>query len=169
MAELEAQMRKERELAEKEAQDKIAAYEARAKEYAGNEERLAQLRAEQEKQAAAALAKQHELEERLNAQREEMEQMQRKKHKDNQRLSLLDEKVRKTSPFVNEANAMAEELGRHVLFAPKLMMVVGGAKKAVAGGRGRSGAAAGRGCAAAMAPKSPQTAKKGGRGAGARA
>ena len=136
MAELEARMRKEREAAEKEAQDKIAAYEARAKEYAGNEERLTQLRAEQEKQAAAALARQHELEERLKAQRDEMEQLQRKKHKDNQRLSLLDEKVRKTSPYVNEANAMAEELGRHVLFAPKLMMVVGGAKKGAEGGAG---------------------------------
>lgn len=49
---------------------------------------------------------------KLKAQIEETERMRRKKEKEARERSLLDEKLLKTIPLVNEANAMADELGK---------------------------------------------------------
>ena len=147
VAEIEARMRKEREEAEREAESKIRAFEERALQHAGNEDLLKQLRAEQEKQAAAALAKQRELEEQLSQQVRETQTLQRRRQKENLMRSLLDEKLLKTLPLVNEANAMSDELGRRMSFEPKIMAVAGstakkGAFLARRGGGGGEGDAA---------------------------
>jgi hypothetical protein len=82
---------------------------------------LKKLREEQEKLAAEAKKKHEELERKLQAQIEETEKMRRKKEKEMREKSLLDEKLLKTIPLVNEANAISEELSKKMLFDPKLV------------------------------------------------
>jgi hypothetical protein len=119
----------------------LRAMEEKARAFEGNEELLNKLRQEQERLAVDAQRKQKELEDKLKAQIEETEKVRKKKGKCNWRSkctlnlqvhpciaekemrerSLLDEKLLKTIPMVNEANAISEELGKGMSFEPKLV------------------------------------------------
>ena len=121
VAEIEARMEEEKRKAAEEAETRIKAMEEKARALAGNEEQLKQLKEAQEKLALEAKAKQAELEAALRAQVEETQRLQAKKEKAMRERSLLDEKLLKTIPLVNEANAISDELQKHMNFEPKLM------------------------------------------------
>jgi hypothetical protein len=125
LAEFEAKAAAERAAAAKDAEEKAKALEEQMKALHGNEQLLAKLREEQEEAKIAAEKKTKELEEKLNKQIEETRSFQRKKERDNKVRSLLDEKLLKTLPLINEANALCDEMGKGMMFEPKLMAVVG--------------------------------------------
>ena len=125
LAEFEAKAAAERAAATKDAEEKAKALEEQMKALHGNEQLLAKLREEQELAKIAAEKKTKELEEKLNKQIEETRSFQRKKERDNKVRSLLDEKLLKTLPLINEANALCDEMGKGMMFEPKLMAVVG--------------------------------------------
>ena len=130
IAAMEAKMASERATAAAESASKIRAFEERAASYAGNEVLVAALRAEQAKQAEAAAARTAELEAALAAQVAAAESQRRRKERELRERSVLDEQLLRTIPLVNEANAMSEEMGRGLVFEPKLLAVA-----AAAGGR----------------------------------
>lgn len=121
MKEMEAKMAAEREAAEREAAEKIAEYERKARELAGNADQLKSLQEAQAKLEQEAKKKQEELEAQLRAQMEAMQTLQRKKDKEMRERSLLDEKLLKTIPLINEANAICDEMSKNMTFEPKLM------------------------------------------------
>ena len=65
--------------------------------------------------------RQDELEARLQTQIRETEALQKSKEREMRQRSLLDEKLLKTIPLVNEANAISDELSKKMLFGVKLM------------------------------------------------
>lgn len=65
--------------------------------------------------------KQEELEAKLQEQIRETERMAAKKEREMRERSLLDEKVLKTIPLVNEANAISDELSKGMNFGVKLL------------------------------------------------
>ena len=82
------------------------------------------LKAAQEKfkkEQEEMLRKQAELEAKLKKQMEETKALAANKEREMRQRSLLDEKLLKTIPLVNEANAISEELGKGMSFTVKLM------------------------------------------------
>ncbi len=134
LAELESRFHAEKEAAAAAAEETRLAFEVQAAAMAGNEQRLVALREEQALQQQTATARQKELEAALQAQVEATRELQRKKAKDNQLRSLLDDKLLKTLPLVAEANAISDEMGKHVNFEPKLMTTGPKPKAAVVSG-----------------------------------
>ena len=85
-------------------------------------EKASQANAEERKRLMDESAKkQAELERKLQEQVEESRRLQRKREKEMRERSLLDEKLLKTIPLVNEANAIADELNKEQMFEVKLM------------------------------------------------
>lgn len=144
MAEIEAKMAAEREAAEKEAEQKRKEFEeleaklaAQAEEQrkeaaaqgeaaikAKEEELLKaqqEAKAQWEKEQAKMKKQQEELAAKLKAQIKETERVGRRKQREMRERSLLDEKLLKTIPLVNEANAISDELGKGMVFSVKLM------------------------------------------------
>ena len=127
---MEAERRKQEEKAEAERK----AAEARLAEMAAKmEEEKARAQAEalekaqqaneeeQKRLMEEAARKQAALEKKLQEQIEESKRLQRKREKEMRERSVLDEKLLKTIPLVNEANAMADEMGKKDVFEVKLM------------------------------------------------
>lgn len=112
--------------------------EEQARALAGNEVELRQLKEEQGRLAAEAKKRQEELEAKLQAQVEETKRLQLQKEKEMRERSLLDEKLLKTIPLVTEANAISDELGKGMVFEPKLMANTNKVKKAAQAGDGGS-------------------------------
>jgi len=84
--------------------------------------KASQANAEEQKRLMDESAKkQAELERKLQEQVEESRRLQRKREKEMRERSLLDEKLLKTIPLVNEANAIADELKKEQMFEVKLM------------------------------------------------
>lgn len=89
--------------------------EARLKQQ--QEEATRKFEAEQDQMKRRA----EELEQKLHEQIKETERQARKQQREIRERSLLDEKLLKTIPLVNEANAISDELQRNMNFSVKLM------------------------------------------------
>lgn len=127
MAAEEQRRRAEIEEEKKKADERIKALEAAMEEEKkkAQEEALERARAADEEERkrlmAEAAAAQEALEKKLQQQIEETNKLTRKRAREARQRSLLDEKLLKTIPLVNEANAISEELTRNVSFEVKLM------------------------------------------------
>jgi hypothetical protein len=80
-----------------------------------------QARERQEAMMVEARKAQADLEEKLRAQIAETERVAAKKQKEMRERSLLDEKLLKTIPLVNEGNAIADELSKNAMLELRLM------------------------------------------------
>lgn len=120
MKEMEEKMKAELESKEKEMREKHMAEEELKKQL---QEREIAMKKEQEEKLKEQAAKQKELEEKLQKQMEETEKLARREKKRKEEKSLLDEKIVKAIPLVNEANSIAEELGKNISFYLKLISV----------------------------------------------
>ena len=147
VAQIEKKLDEERKKAEAEAEERKRFFEEREKQLAeqaeklkeqaqGDPEAVAKQLAEQEARLKAAQAeaqarfeaeqaqmkkKAEELERKLQEQIQETERQARKQQREIRERSLLDEKLLKTIPLVNEANAISDELQRNMAFSVKLM------------------------------------------------
>jgi len=146
---IEAKLEEERQKAEAEAEQRRKYFEEREKQMAeeaakmqaqvaeaANSQALkeqlaeqeARLKAEQEEasrrfaeEQAQMKERADELERKLQEQIKETERQARKQQREIRERSLLDEKLLKTIPLVNEANAISDELQRNMTFSVKLM------------------------------------------------
>lgn len=133
MKELEEEMEKERLRVQQEAEERRAALEQRERELAEQqakmtEEQKAQVEKEREEARAKYEQEQNEmqrkyqmLEEQMAQQKEEMAALAIRKKREAKERSILDDKLMRTIPLVNEANAISEELGKGMTFSIKLM------------------------------------------------
>lgn len=113
-------MRAELDEKEKEMREKHMAEEELKKQLQEREEAM---KKEQEEKLKEQEKLQKELEEKLQKQMEETEKLARREKKRKEEKSLLDEKIVKAIPLINEANSIAEELGKNVSFYLKLISV----------------------------------------------
>jgi hypothetical protein len=112
---LEEQMQAERKRMQEESDKRLKELAAEAE--AGD----AEAKARQEAMLGEARKQQQVLEKKLQEQIAEVERLAAKKQKEMRERSLLDEKLLKTIPLVNEANAIADELKKNVLLELRLM------------------------------------------------
>jgi len=115
VAALQAEMEAERTRMQAEAEEKMKQLQAQSE--AGDRE----ARERQQTMMAEAKKRQEELERKLQEQIAETERVAAKKQKEMRERSLLDEKLLKTIPMVNEANAIADELSKNALLELRLM------------------------------------------------
>ncbi len=113
--ERQAEMEAERTRMQADAEKRMKALQEQSA--AGDRE----ARERQEAMLEEARKQQQVLEKKLQEQIAETERVAAKKQKEMRERSLLDEKLRKTIPMVNEANATADELAKNALLELRLM------------------------------------------------